>query len=580
MKGNRAVAPWWRRAALVVPLHFLLFTVVHAQRSLRITDFTATIAVNRDASIDVTEAITAQFTGSWNGIYRTVPVEYRTPQGFNWTLRLSEQAASALDGTPLRLEVGRERHYVKHKIWVPGAQDASRSIAFHYKARNGLRFFEDHDELYWNVTGDEWDVPIEAASAVITLPQGATGVRATAFNGPYGSTSKDAEVLVEGTTVRVRMPKPLAFREGLTVVVGWDKGVVQQPTGADKAVGFLASNWPLGLPLPVLAGMLWLWSVRGRDPRRRPIAVQYEPPEGLTPAEAGVLVDESADMRDVTATLVDLAVRGYIRIEEVEDPVLFGLFSRDDFAFHLLRPRNEWGDLAQHERLVLQGIFEDGGPVVRLSELKNQFYRHLGGIKGSMMASLVSRGFYRSDPTRTRGGWLASALALGVVTAVVGTVMSGKFNLTPNPFLVAAALIALIVGTIGYHMPARTIPGARAHEKILGFSEFLERVDREKYQHVIKTPEMFEKFLPFAMAFGVENRWARAFQGIYTEPPRWYGGSNFTSFDAGRFSSRLSAMSSRASETMASQPRSSSGSGFSGGGSSGGGGGGGGGGGF
>ena len=569
-----------RRFPFLVSLFSLLAGPASAQRSLRITDFTAAVAVNRDASIDVTEAITAEFTGSWNGIYRTVPVDYRTPQGFNWTLRLSDQVASDLAGNPLKLEVSRERHYIKHKIWVSGARDASKSIAFHYKARNGLRYFEDHDELYWNVTGDEWDVPIEAASAVITLPAGATGVRATAFNGPYGATSKDAEVVVQGTTVQVRMPKPLAFREGLTVVVGWDKGLVDQPSGADKAMGFLASNWPLALPIPVFACMLWLWSVRGRDPRRRPITVQYEPPENLTPAEAGALVDYRADMRDITATLVDLAVRGYIRIEEVEDPVLFGLFNRDDFAFHLLKPRAEWGGLATHERLVLQGVFEDGDDIVRLSDLKNQFYRHLGGIKRSITGELIEKGLYRSDPTKTRSSWIILALITGFVTIVTGSIIGARFSLTPVPFVVAGIVIALIIGIFGYHMPARTIPGARAQEQLLGFSEFMERVDKEKYRHIIRTPEMFEKFLPFAMAFGVENRWAKAFQHIYTQPPTWYGGSNFSSFDAGRFSSRLSSMSTRVGETMTSQPRSSSGSRFSGGGSSGGGGGGGGGGGF
>jgi uncharacterized membrane protein len=566
--------------SLLVSLFSFLAVPASAQRSLRITDFTATVAVNRDASIDVTEAITAEFTGSWNGIYRTVPVDYRTPQGFNWTLRLSDQVASDLAGNPLKLEVSRARHYIKHKIWVPGARDASKAIAFHYKARNGLRFFEDHDELYWNVTGDEWDVPVEAASAVITVPAGATGVRATAFNGPYGATSKDAEVVVEGTTVRVRMPRPLAFREGLTVVIGWDKGLVDQPSGADKAVGFLAANWPLTLPIPVFASMLWLWSARGRDPRRRPITVQYEPPDNLTPAEAGALVDYRPDMRDITATLVDLAVRGYIRIEEGEDPVLFGLFNRDDFAFHLLKPRGEWGGLASHERLVLRGVFEDGDDVVRLSDLKNQFYRHLDGIKGSITVELIDKGLYRSDPAATRRNWIASAGIIGFLTIMGGTIVGAKVNLTPVPFFIAGALITLIIGFIGYHMPARTISGARAQEKLLGFSEFMERVDREKYQHVIRTPEMFERFLPFAMAFGVENRWAKAFRHIYTQPPAWYGGSNFSSFDAGRFSSRLSGMSTRVGETMASQPRSSSGSGFSGGGSSGGGGGGGGGGGF
>ena len=122
-------------------------------------------------------------------------------------------------------------------------------MVLRYRAKNGLRFFEDHDELYWNVTGDEWDVPIGAASARIELPAGATGVRAIAFNGAYGSTAQDAEVIIEGTAVRVTMPQPLGFHEGLTAVVGWDKGLVAEPTTTDRALGFLASNWPLGIPL-------------------------------------------------------------------------------------------------------------------------------------------------------------------------------------------------------------------------------------------------------------------------------------------------------------------------------------------
>ena len=176
--------------------------------------------------MDVTETITAKFTGSWNGIYRTVPVEYRTPQGFNWTLRLELLGATGTDGQALKVEGERDRHYIKYKIWVPGAEDATRTVVLRYRAKNGLRFFEDHDELYWNVTGDEWDVPIEAASARIELPAGATGVRAIAFNGAYGSTAQDAEVVIEGTAVRVTMPQPLGFHEGLTAVVGWDKGLV------------------------------------------------------------------------------------------------------------------------------------------------------------------------------------------------------------------------------------------------------------------------------------------------------------------------------------------------------------------
>jgi len=172
----------------------VLATPATAQRSYTIDGFDAVIRVQRDASIQVTETITARFVGSWNGIYRTIPVTYHTPQGLNWTLGLSLQSATDDDGRPLRVEASRERQYIKFKIWVPGAADATRRVVLRYRASNGLRFFEDHDELYWNVTGDEWDVGIGAAAARIELPAGAEGVRAIAFNGAYGSTARDATV--------------------------------------------------------------------------------------------------------------------------------------------------------------------------------------------------------------------------------------------------------------------------------------------------------------------------------------------------------------------------------------------------
>ena len=136
--------------------------------------------------------------------------------------------------------------------------------------------------------------------------------------------------------------------------------------------------------------------------------------------------------------------------------------------------------------------------------------------------------------------------------------------------MIAGVLIALIVGVIGHLMPARTVPGTRTLEQVLGFEEFLSRVEKENYARVVKTPEMFERFLPFAMAFGVERTWAKAFKDIVHEPPRWYSGGNMSGFDAGQFSGRMSALSSSAGSAMTSSPRSSGGSGFSGGGSSGG----------
>jgi hypothetical protein len=290
---------------------------------------------------------------SWNG--STGPSRWTTaPQGFNWTLDL-ELVGASLEGRALEVERERVRHFVKYKIWIPGARDTTRTVVLRYRARNGLRFFEDHDELYWNVTGDEWDVPIGAASARITLPAGGTGIRATAFNGVYGATAQDAEVVVEGSTVRVNLPGPLGFYEGLTAVVGWDKGLVAEPTAGDRVRRFLASNWALAIPIPVFLVMLALWRRVGRDPRRLPVAVRYEPPDALTPAEAGTLMDYSADMRDITATLVDLAVRGHLRIEEREESALLGLMTKREYLFHRLTPPADAPPLGAHESRMLGG---------------------------------------------------------------------------------------------------------------------------------------------------------------------------------------------------------------------------------
>ncbi|HTL05389.1 MAG TPA: DUF2207 domain-containing protein [Gemmatimonadales bacterium] len=553
-----------------------------AQRSFVIERFDATIRVERSGELDITETISPRFSGSWNGIIRSIPVQYRTPQGFNWTLGVSLVGVTDPSGQALRTETTRERHYIKYKIWIPGAQDATRTIVLHYRAGNGLRFFDDHDELYWNVTGDEWDVAIESASATIELPAGAQGVRAIAFNGVYGSVARDAQVAIAGASIRITLPHQLEFHEGLTAVVGWNKGLVAEPTAVQRVGGFLRTNWPLLVPLLVFLVAFLSWRRRGRDPRLRPIAVQYDPPEGLTPAEAGTLIDESADLRDITATMVDLAVRGYLKFEERDERHLHGLIGKLEYVLHRLKPPAEWSALKGHERKVLEGLFEDAADSVKLSDLQNEFYRQIPGINSDLFGQLVQRGFYRTRPDSVRARWMGCGMFLGICFAVLGGMVAAKFSLTPVPFVIAGILSAAILLFFGRIMPARTEAGARALEGVLGFEEFLTRVEKEHYERIAKRPELFERYLPFAMALGVEKKWAKAFEGIYTTPPAWYVGSpgGFTSFNASQFSSRLADFSGKAGSTMASSPRSSSGSGFGGGGSSGGGGGGGGGSGF
>ena len=568
----------WPRLAprlLIVPL-LCLFTFSHllpaGARSFVLSRFDVELQVLSGGDLLVTETVSPRFEGAWNGIERLIPIEYRTPQGFNYTLFLERVTVTDEQGTPLTFESSRERHYRNFRIWIPGATDATRTFVLKYLVRNGLKFFEDHDELYWNVTGDEWDVPIEQASVRIILPPHATGVRAQAFTGAYGAREQAATVSIVGSGIEMTMTRPLGFREGLTAVVGWDKGLVTAPTALDQTRMTLVSNWPLGIPLLIFGVMYRLWSTRGKDPRLRPIAVMYEPPDHLTPAELGTLVDESPDTRDITATVVDLAVRGYLRITERKADHLLGLWSSMDYLFHRARPRQEWGALTAFERLLLEALFKDSeADEVLLSSLENRFYKSLSGIHDAIFDSLHRRKYYSQRPDRVKQGYLVGGIALGILLTIALAVLADRWGLAPLTALVAGLISGLIVVGFGRIMPARTQQGTRALEGVLGFEEFLTRVEADRFDRVIKTPELFEKFLPCAMALGVEKNWGRAFESIVMTAPAWYQGSELAQFNTRGFTSRMGDMASRTGATMTSAPRSSGGSGFSSGGSSGGG---------
>jgi len=572
-------------AAILFLAVFLLSVSAAGARELRIERLDSEIVVSPKGTIDVTETIQVQFIGSWKGLYREIPIEYVTPQGLNYTLFLNVKRVTDGSGNSLKFESSRERHYRKLKIYVPEAQDSRRTIIIEYSVSDALRFFEDHDELYWNVTGDEWDVPIQSAHARVVLPESTAGIRVNVFTGAYGSRAQQADSEIVGNGVEVRTRQPLGYHEGLTIAVAFDKGFVHEPTAWDKASLFLRSNWPLGLPVIVFVIMFYLWWTQGRDPRLRPIAAQYEPPDQLTPGEAGTLVDNSADMRDITSTIVDLAVRGYLMIEEHEKDRMLGLVHDKDYNFILKKDRAEWAKLKPHEQVLLNGIFSSGtvGETVSMSSLENRFYTNLPGIKDSIFASLVTHGYYRRRPDSVRAAYIGVAVVVGVLSIWVGSAVASSLGMAPLTFIAAGVLSAIVICAFGWFMPAHTEQGTRALEGVLGFEDFLNHVESDRFNRMIKTPQMFEKFLPFAMALGVEKNWSKAFQGIMTQPPDWYRGSYGPNFYPMMFTSDLNTMSSHASSVMASAPRSSGGSGFGsggGGGSSGGGFGGGGGGGF
>jgi uncharacterized membrane protein len=552
-----------------------------AARDLVFQHFDAQIYVHSDGTIDVTETMETQFIGSWHGIYRTIPVEYSDPHGLNYTLVIEDVSATDDTGQKLKLEENREGRYVKFKIYVPAAEDATRTITLHYRVLDAIRFFADHDELYWNVTGDEWQNAIELVTARMELPEGVTGLHAIAYTGVFGSHAQDAQVELGSNYVQIRSTRRLGYRQGLTAVAGFDKGFVQPPSAGEQFLRFLRSNLPLFIPVIAFFVMLWLWWTRGRDPARNAISVQYEPPDKLTPGECGTLVDNEAAMRDITATLVDLAVKGYMTIEQKDESHLLGLAHSKEYIFHLKKPPGEWDSARSHEQEMLSALFDAGAtPDVRLSDLQNHFYRNLPAIRDRIFNALMSDGYYLHRPDTVKQGYMGVGILIGFLMTAGTRFLSAITGIASGTWVIAGLATGAVIAIFGWFMPARTIRGARALEKVLGFEEFLGRVEKDQIERLQKTPELFEKFLPYAMALQVEKKWVQAFSGIAVQPPQWYQGSYGSSFTPYFLVNDLNMMSVHAGSVMASSPRSSGGSGFGGGGGSGGGFGGGGGGGF
>jgi len=596
---------------------FHLPSPLAAQRTLVIESFQAELRVEANGDVQVTETLRPRFQGSWNGIIRDLSLEHRTAQDRRERLDLELVGITDDAGQELRYEANNQGPWTRRfQIWVPGAQDATRTVVIRYAVHNAIRFFEEGsdvgplDELYWNVTGNGWEVPIERAGARVTLPAGVAPGQWAGYTGASGSTESAVRIVPGEESVAFTATRPLGPGEGLTVAVGWPPGAVARPPGP-SLVGRGLGRWaPLALPFLVFGWALRGWRRTGKDPKARAIAVQYEPPPNLGPAEVGTLLDHRADMHDITATLVDLAVRGFVHIQQIETKTL-GIFSSTEYVFHLKKPEETWAALSAHEQKYLEAVFkhafsgsrggalralfgtdrkdeeprggraaEEGeGPTygsVRLTDLKNQFYKDLKGIRKALYDQLITKGHYERDPETVKAKWGlggAGVLALGVLGAVwAGN--SGSLYFDPLTLGAAGVLGGLILLVFGQIMPARTPEGARAREWALGFKEFLEKVEEPRFSRMITSPQLFERYLAYALAFRVESKWARAFDDMYTEPPQWYTGPRGGAFMASSFTHDLTAMSTAASSTMSSSPSGSGGGGSSGGGSGGGGGGG------
>jgi uncharacterized membrane protein YgcG len=498
-------------------------------RGFAIDSFVVSLQVNPDASLIVREDITFDFQGAHQGVFRTIPVRYDRG-GYEFALRLEGIGVYDESGAPLRHETAYPGRYVKIKAWVPGAVDTKKTVTVVYRVRRGILTFEDHDELYWNATGDEWEAPIRAAEVFVKVPPSVADdvVRVVAYTGARGGGGQDYRLDRVERFWRFSTTRALRPREGITVVVGWPVGHVGRPSAMRRALWFFGDKWPLGLPLLAFFAGLLAWWAYGRDPAvRRSVKPEYEPPPGLLPAEGGALVDEKAEPREVLATIVDLAVRGYLRIEQITT-----LGRRTDFVFHRLKPIAGDASLKQFELFVLAKIFGADWTLstFTLSEIRRDYDHTFPPIRDRLYRLMVEDNLFPAPPGRMRADWLIPGGALVAVAFVLPQWWPSWLDVygITLPTAIAASGVVLMVWS--RFMARRTWVGAQTLAAVRGFQEFLERAEKDRLERM--PADTLHRFMPWAIALGVTERWIFNFKGLKVAEPGWYTGPSPFSLDS------------------------------------------------
>jgi len=558
-------------ARLVAVLAIVVFSTspASADSGWTIRSFDADITIRGDGSLLIVEAIDVDFDGlEKHGIFRDIPFRYRYDDAHDRVYRLFVQRVTDADGRPVTFQVSNGYDLTQIKIGDPGRTvSGPQSYRIAYTVEGALNAFADHDELYWNVNGGDWGVPTLAASARLRWVSAVPGPigQTACFQGPAGSTET---CRATGTTFTAT--RPFAPGEELTIVASLTKGAFTVgPIIVDRPRPFAdySSMPPLALgaaAVLLVAGVFavwWLWWTRGRDrgPARGAIVPEYEPPDKLRPAQLGVIVDETADPRDLVATIVDLAVRGYLTITENGKAWLFG---HTDWTLDKRKPGDE---LLDYERKLFDGLFAKGDSVL-LSSLKGTFAPTLKSAEGLLYKDAMARGWFVADPSRVRMAYAG----LGCLTMGVGILLAFFLGqlLGWGPVGLAVVPAGLLLVVLSHAMPARTAAGAAVLERTLGFKRYMDTAETDRAAFAEKEG-LFTAYLPYAVMFGSVDRWMRAFAGLDVTKAvsSWYVGTG--QFQANVFASSFTSFAGTLAST--------GGSGFSGGSAGGGGGGGGGG---
>jgi hypothetical protein len=589
-------------AAVVVAAGLALAVLAapaRAQTSEQILDYTVDLRIEAAGTLLVAERITYDFgAAERHGIFRDLPVRFRYDDRSDRVYPVQVLAVSGSPGTPVQYMLEDVDSTVKGvesalriRIGDPDQTiTGEHDYRIVYRVEGTLNGFADHDELYWNAIGPQWEVPIGQASVTVSAPAPISQV--ACYAGPVGSTRSCASSKQDGATASFAATG-LDPYEGVTVVVGF-------PTGAVPALRpILDERWSLARAFSVTPGTLamaggvlvavllvlgWLFGITGRN--RRPgdasaslagDVVEFAPPEGIRPAQAGLLMDEVVKPVAITATVVDLAVRGYLRIEEAPAGKVWG--AKPDWRLVKLKAADN--DLLDYERVLFDGLFPSRRrrakdvEAVWLSDLHKQFHHRFELVRSWLCQDAVQRRWFIERPDKVQERWVARGRAVTVGGAAL-TVLA--FWLTHYGLVVIPVLLVGPVLMAGARrMPRRTPVGAELFRRVQGFRAYLQTAGVDGAGSA-QAPAQFSSYLPYAMVFGLTEQWTRTLVLVGAPPQTpWYW--SHPPYSPARFSFHIGLFSSSAESLTASPPAVSGSSGFSSsGGSSGGGGGGGGGG--
>ena len=544
-----------------------------------ILQFDSQIVVQTNGSMVVTETIRVRAQGNQirHGIYRDFPQLYqgrwglRTQTGFN--VRSVQR-----DGRPEPFHEADRQNGTRvyfgsaASVLTPGIY----TYEFVYETDHQLGFFKAQDELYWNVTGNGWIFPIAAATATVILPDGAAPGNLESYSGRQGAKGKDCTAKVIDGRAHFESTRILDPGEGLTLVVCWPKGFVAPPAAGDQWRTIIRANQGMALAAAALllavAYYLLAWAFVGRDPKPGTIIPLYEPPKGFSPAAVRYLARMGFDNRTLTAAILNLAVKGKITIHEYQDK-----------AYTLFRTEAAIDGLTHEEIGLLCKLFEDG-PRLTLLQVNYETLQEATSELKERLAGAEEQIYF----VRNLLYWIPGLL---LVLAGLGAMFIHPINGGPFasiPWMIGIAVTGVIVVVLFYYLlKAPTSKGRQTLDQIEGFKLYLSVAEKDRLNlenPPERTPALFEQFLPYALALGVEQKWSEQFaavlaaagQGATGYSPGWYSGGSWSGMNINSLTSSMSSSLSSAIASASTAPGSSSG----GGGASGGGGGGGGGGGW